>query len=58
MNKAVKLLNKWLDDPSSVTDDELKACRKSAIGNAARALDWAIDGYRSSAEYYLKRVNK
>jgi len=50
MSKHIELVKKWLEDPSSVTAEELKA-----NANAASAVDRAADAaayYAAADDYY------
>jgi len=44
MNKHIELVKKWLDDPSSVTVEELKAnaTEVAYLGYVADAATWAV----------------
>jgi len=46
MNKHIELVKKWLDDPESVTQEELKANAEAA---AAYADAWAADAWAAAA---------
>ena len=50
MNKHIELVKKWLDDPSSVTVDELRENSDSAYAAAALAAD-AADALAAAAAY-------
>jgi len=54
MNKHIELVKKWLDDPSSVTEDELKdnATEVAYLGYVADAATLA--GRETAAEYVKK----
>jgi len=49
MNKHIELVKKWLDDPSSVNKEELKANRDSALDAQAKAF---ADNAANGAAYY------
>ena len=50
MNKHIELVKKWLDDPDSVTVDELRENSDSAYAAAALAAD-AADALAAAAAY-------
>jgi len=56
MNKHIELVKKWLNDPSSVTKEELKANRASAAVSARAAAEAA----RADADsaYWVKRYEE
>lgn len=71
MNKHIELVKKWLDDPSSVTVDELRENSESADADAyadeaARdAIYAAYDAFAyaaydayAAAEHYVKRYEE
>ena len=55
MNKHIELVKKHLADPSSVTEEELKANWEDASYSASAA---AAGGYRAAASYYIKRCEE
>ena len=63
MNKHIELVKKWLDDPTSVSQDELEANSVAAHAAyvAAYAADsaYAADAYDAdAAEYYVKKYEE
>ena len=66
MNKHIELVKKWLDDPDSVTVDELRENSESAYA-AYAAADDAYAAYAAAAlaadddadaAYYVKRYEE
>jgi len=49
MNKHIELVKKWLNDPSSVTTEELRVNRDSALDTQAKAF---ADNTANGAAYY------
>ena len=60
MNKHIELVKKWLDDPDSVTVDELRENSESAYdAYAAAAADAAYDAYDAAdAKYYVEKYEE
>jgi len=63
MNKHIELVKKWLNDPSSVTKEELKANRASAaVSDRADAVSAraAAEAARADADsaYWVKRYEE
>ena len=67
MNKHIELVKKWLDDPNSVTKEELKANADAYAADAyaayAAAYDaayaaYADDAYAADAAECVKRYEK
>jgi hypothetical protein len=56
-DQTIELVKKWLDNPPSVSQEELEACRKSALATAlpaaltAAAIDAASANYVADANY-------
>jgi len=49
MNKHIELVKEWLNDPSSVTREELRVNRDSALDTQAKAF---ADNTANGAAYY------
>jgi len=70
MNKHIELVKKWLDDPTSVSQDELEANSVAAhtayvaahaayVAAYAAASAYAADAYDAdAAEYYVKKYEE
>ena len=59
MNKHIELVKKWLDDPNSVTEDELKdnATEVAYLGYAAYAAAYAAADAAADAAAYAVPAN-
>jgi hypothetical protein len=57
MNKHIELVKKWLDDPTSVTQQELEDNRNAAAAFYATA-DYAYAGDDVNAEYWANRYEE
>jgi len=57
MNKHIELVKKWLDDPSSVSQEELEA-NSNAAETATYAAYAAADAIWSTPAYAAHWVNK
>lgn len=60
MNKHIEQVKKWLDDPSSVTIEELQANAEASV-YAAKAAEAAAEPYSTSigiATYYVIRYEE
>ena len=53
MNKHIELVKKWLDDPTSVSQEELKANADAAYAayDASYASDYAAYAYAAASAY-------
>lgn len=56
MNKHIKLVKKWIADPSSVSQQELKENRTAAYAAYAAADAYADDA--DGATYWVKRYEE
>jgi hypothetical protein len=57
MNKHIELVKKWLDDPASVTQQELQG-NNIQLMLAVYAADYAYAGDDVNAEYWVTRYDK
>ena len=67
MNLHIKLVEKWLADKDSVTQEELEQNKKDAAyvayaadaaTDAANAVAYTADAYADAAAYWVKEYNK
>jgi len=57
MNKHIELVKKWLDDPESVTTEELEANADAAYAAAAPAAAWAYAAACAAADASADAAN-